>query len=167
MNTQEKRQILENYYRENHKKLVNIVARRSGSRHNGEDVVQEAFTRALTYLNTFDPENSPFENWFNKILSRGLSDFNKDKRLQGMVGEQDLDVPAQTSPYLRMFLKEIQEDVEKLPEDKRRIISLAFFEGYQPADISKIVNVNVGAIRTMLSRYREDVKHKYGESVYG
>ena len=161
--------LIEAYYKENYNKLLNKVRGRAGGHPNAEDVVQEAFTRALTYYKSYNPAVKPLDSWFGRILENTLRSHNKDRRAQGMVhdlNEHDL-VTFSPSPYLLTFISEIKRDVDNLSEEKREIVDLNFFQGFTPLDISHIVEANPGAIRTTLSRFREEIREKYGKSMDG
>ena len=168
MTRDETYKLIEDYYRKNFKKLVNTVRGRAGSYHNAEDVVQEAFTRALKYHKSYNPAITPFDAWFSRILENSLRNHAKDRRAQGMVHDTRTDNLAinTSDSFLAMFLKEIIEDIAQLSEGKQEVMNLNFFFGYTPMDISKIVNLNVGAIRTMLHRFREELRYKYGKGVH-
>jgi len=160
--------LIENFYRKNFKKLVNKTRGRVGSYHNAEDVVQEAFTRACKYHASYNPAITSFDAWFSRILENSLRTYAKERRAQGMVHDHRTDNLITTTPdsYLRRFLSEIMDDIAQLPVERQEVMNLSFFMGYTPMDISKIVNANVGAIRTMLHRFREELRYKYGKGVY-
>lgn len=167
MEQKETYKIIENHYKNNFKRLVNKTVGKTGNKYNAEDAVQEAYTRALHYYKTFNPETSAFEVWFEKILSNSIRNLNSDTRSKGIVNPDNIDPPSINPAFFKRFLKEIEEDVNKLPKDKRTPIALSFFQGYTPLDISKITNRTVNAIRIMLFRFREEIKLKYGSRLYG
>ena len=134
----------------------------AGGKHNAEDVVQDAFCNALTYWDSYD-EDSPFANWFGRILQNCLKKSNRDVRNLGMaldVREEDL-VTWSPDPFMLAVIDEIRADVEKLPEDKREVINLSFFNGYSPKDISEVVEMNISSIWKVISLFRREVREKY------
>lgn len=160
--------LIEDFYRENYTKFVNITRGRAGSHHNAEDVVQEAFTRALQYHRSFNPAITSFDTWFSRILQNSLRNQNQDRRAQGMVYDTRTDGLATHTPnaYLQRFLTEIKTDIAALDVRKQEVMNLSFFMGYTTTDISRIVNMSVGAVRTMIHRFREELRLKYGKGVH-
>ena len=65
--------LIEAHYRINYKYLVNRCRGPSRGKHNGEDVVQEAYLRALKYWKAFKYEQD-LNSWINGILKRCLID---------------------------------------------------------------------------------------------
>jgi len=168
LDKQETYALIEKFYRKNFNRLVNKTRGRAGSHHNAEDVVQEAFTRALKYHRSFNPAITPFDTWFSRILENSLRTHTKERKAQGMVYDDRTDNLVTHTPnsFLRRFLSEINEDINNLSDMKKEVMNLSFFTGYTPTDISKIVNINVGAIRVMIHRFREELRMKYGKGFY-
>lgn len=159
--------IIENHYKNNFKQLVNRTIGKTGNRYNAEDTIQEAYTRALTYWKSFDPEVNTFESWFDGIINNSVRNTNSEARSKGMINPDYIDPPFLNQAYFKRFLTEIKNEVDQLPKDKSRILSLALFENYTPLDISRLTNKTVNAIRIILFRFREEIKLKYGSSLYG
>ena len=82
--------ILEIHYNRNRDVLTKKLAGRVGTRYNAEDVVQEAYARALKYFRawTYDgvgTELDSFNRWFTTILNNACREFQYEERGQGMV----------------------------------------------------------------------------------
>lgn len=83
-------EVITNHYVEHSEDLIRFMAfRRGGSRQDGEDIVHEAYSRALLYFPTFDPTVRNFSTWFNTVLSNVYKDFCKSERHGGMTDEFD------------------------------------------------------------------------------
>ena len=130
--------------------------------------MQEAFTRALKYHRSFNPAITSFDAWFSRILNNSLRNHTQDRRAQGMVYDTRTDALSTHTPnaFLQRFLTEIRTDIEALDERKQEVMNLSFFMGYTTTDISRIVNMSVGAVRTMIHRFREELRLKYGKGVH-
>lgn len=84
------RETIEQFYIDNHETYIKRIYRQAGGLANAEDVVQEAFLRALQYSDSYTVrEDSDMEKWFNSILRRALVDFKRIETKQGMTSQTD------------------------------------------------------------------------------
>lgn len=84
------REQIEQFYLANHDLYVKRLSRKAGSVQNAEDIVQEAFLRALFYADSYAArEDQDMEKWFNSILRRALVDFMRVETKQGMTSQTD------------------------------------------------------------------------------
>ena len=72
-----------------------------------------------------------------------------DSRIQGRVGEHEA----------------VQRALNELPPKYRAPLVLFSVEGYSIAEISEMLNISVGAVKTRLYRAREMFRQAYGEDV--
>lgn len=124
----------------------------------GEDVVQEAYARALKYLPSFD-HSRDFDKWFNKILSNTVKDFKKDRG--GLVVDLDpdyLEAPEGHSEALYGRLIAIYG--KGLRADHLEVVKLYFEKGYKPREINEVVDLSLTNIRTIISKFRLLMKGK-------
>jgi RNA polymerase sigma factor (sigma-70 family) len=150
--------LVEQHYRDRRNSIVKRIRRFFQSPHYSEDVVQEAYTRALKYWNTYDPEQN-FNTWFSAILNNAIKDFFKTEALQGMV----VDVPGQrddgvTRIFDRLALEELVEYIEKQPDRISRILHLNLIQGYTSDEVAQLVPETADNIRKIVQRFREDVR---------
>ena len=158
---------LEVYYQENYQGFVKKVKRRAGSVENAEDVVQEAFARALKYIGSFKEGKQNFDAWFNTILNNSLRTFMRNEKLYGMnmeLDEEKLDGVEFMGVY-RHAKNDIRKMIESHPQ--KEILSLFYISGYSSREISELVDSPLGTIFTTITRFQKEVKEKYGEGVDG
>lgn len=149
--------LIEKHYRSNFNALRNRVSRRAESRHNAEDVVQNAYVNALTYQDTYDDKLS-FDKWFSRILSNSLKKYKRDHRMAGMVVDiRDMDIlPAPSISQMdKNLLIKIKTMIDREPENKATILHLHFLKQYKPSEICDIVPETNGAIRNIIYRFRK------------
>lgn len=78
------------HYLENYDNLVRVYTfRRHGSEADAEDIIQEAYYRALKYFDTYQPEVYAFSTWFGRIVYNCEKDFNKAFLRHGMGEDVD------------------------------------------------------------------------------
>jgi len=152
---------LTEHYNENHDTLIKKVKNRVGGEYNAEDVVQEAYTRALTYQSSYD-NSRPFAHWFSTILNNTTRDLKAEERRQGMKVEMTEEIEeslldAHEPGFTGFGL--ISEMIPKLMQPDRMICDLYFNKQYKPADIHKVVpNVNPTSIRQKIHLFKVAVK---------
>lgn len=159
--------LIENHYRENFGKLVKIFANRAGGAYNSEDVVQEAFERAIRYQNSFDPERQEFGGWFNGIINNSLREFKIAERRLGMGVEynEDMDDVIPLMEWEEDLIENVKEDIAKKPEAVRQALYLYIFQQYKPREIAQIVDMSNAYIRTSVKEFKQEMRKKYGEVV--
>lgn len=157
--------ILGRFFENNYNELIKRVSFRAGSPENAEDIVQEAFVRALKYWNSYDPEKKELGAWFNSILNNALRAFKKDERLYGMCdefNEEEVDgvVLSQTESGLRKF---IDRAISERPSNIADVLHLYFILGYKPREIVEVTDADAAFVSRMVYNFREELKEKIGE----
>lgn len=133
---------------ENENKLYRAALAILGSPQDAEDAVQDAFLRYL--------EKSPkgLERpgaWLMRVLVNGCKSRLRLKWRQVVQLPDDL---AAQGPEERQELEELWQ----LPPQDRAVIHLFYYEGYSTAEISKLLGMQPGAVRSRLSRARQKLK---------
>lgn len=126
-------------------------------RQDAEDVAQEALTKAFQRQGTLrDPDR--FQPWLVRItwrraLDRRRSELRRERREQGFIG------PRATATVEDLALSRETEDriwaeVDRLPEKLRIVVVLAAIEGHDMADVSRLLEVPVGTVKSRLFHAR-------------
>jgi RNA polymerase sigma-70 factor, ECF subfamily len=135
-----------------------------------EDLVQDAALAACKGFATFQ-QGTNFRRWFFQIITNCF--YARHRRRRGdEVSVEDIDDPQlydgadqlglfqRSTDPARELMSRVDRDavdgaLEKLPEEFRVVASLYFIEDLRYADISAIVNVPVGTVRSRLHRARK------------
>jgi len=153
---------LERFYKTNYLTLIKRVSHRAGGPYNAEDVVQEAFVRALKYWGAFEPDKKELGAWFHTILNNALKDFKRQELMYGMCLEFDEEL--YTGKEMAHVDQDVLAKVAKLIEEKRDgtsdILSLYYLRGYKPREIAEILDINNKAIRMAVWRFKDEMKEK-------
>ena len=139
------------------------MAGRVGGLFNAEDVIQEAFYRALKYIDTFNPDNSDMSTWFSKIARRAQYDFMRQETMQGLVREeQPKEEPIVDLPALGISTTiEVEKRIGEYKENHQHILRLSYLKGYRPREIVEIVDDNLANVYKVLSRFKADMLEAY------
>lgn len=157
-------EVLGRFYVDNRDNLLRRLSYGAGTQWNAEDVLQEAFVRALTYWDTFDPDNKELGAWFSTILKNSLRDFKRDEWLFGMGEEFDEEqYDPQEMPIGEVELvKKIYEMVDGKTDNHQEILLLYFDKHYSPKDIANVTTEKVKTIKQVVWRFKTEVIERYG-----
>jgi len=150
--------LIEAHYRKNFERLVKVLGFRAGGRHNAEDIVQEAYTRALTYWNAFDMKED-FSAWFKSIQTNAMKDFYQDEIKRGIVNaHQGRDVMHDRPVALdRIKIGEFMKKMETKPKNIAKILHLSMILGYEHKEVAQQVPENLIFIKNVLQRFRKEL----------
>jgi RNA polymerase sigma factor (sigma-70 family) len=156
------KEIIRDLYENIYDQSLHRVKNRVGGLINAEDVVQEAFTRALTYANSFNERIASVGGWFNTILNNAAKDFKREERLSGMsTTDEELGEPADTTAYNNEMVEKVLEGMDESPY--REILRLYFLLGYTPADIAKVTDQRPQSISNAVQRFKNEMRERYPE----
>lgn len=130
-----------------------------------QDVVQEAWYAIISNLETVQLTIS-FDVWALSIARRkGIDWVRQQQRLRKKVlaiqneelvemvpAEEDLDTLLERKARLRMAIKE-------LPRTQRIVLTMFYLENYSVKEISEILRVSQGTVKSRLFTAREHLKH--------
>lgn len=152
--------IITNYYKNNYGSCVKSVYRRVGSTPNAEDVVQDAFTKALQYWGSYN-QKEPFEGWFITILNNCCRDYVQKERLGGAIDDISIDELTEelTDESPKDYpSKLVRRVINESKPRSRDILTAYFFKDMPPADISNLYGVANKTIRMCIYRFKSRIK---------
>lgn len=153
--------MLEEFYRDNRQRFVNIIRRALEGDHAGaEDVVQTAFTRALTYASTYQPEKGDLGQWFSRILYNALSDWRRDR--DGMTKDNP-------PPVLDEAYEEIFENFDLVVHllnstvscEHKRVLQLHFIFGYNAREVREVTGISTNNIYQICHRFKRELGNEW------
>lgn len=159
------REAISQYYAENYEVLCKTVQGRVGGMYNAEDVVQEAFVRALTYAESFDSVRASLPTWIGTILRRAMFDFKRAELQQGMVREEsDPEEPMFDFPErCELTIEGIRKDIEAVSDPEHRdVLRLTYVHQYTPREIEEIMDLGLANIKKVRLRFKNEMVAKYG-----
>lgn len=150
---------LETHYKENRLRLLKRLTFRAGTEWDAEDVLHDAYERAVKYASSFN--GNDFGAWFNTILNNALK-AHKNASKGHYVSLDDIEeegVPC--SHYSDKMLKEVFALVEEKPSPQQEILFLHIKHDYTAVDISRITNNTYPNCHQVIRRFREEIKERY------
>ena len=144
-----------------------VALRALNNTQDAEDIVQEAFVKAWESLTSFR-HDSRFRTWLYRIVMNLC--YNQLPRLRKDINALDQDsihlelsdTNLDMDPVLRLEGKEtltfIQQQIKYLPDQYRIMLLLRYQQGCSYAEISEILDVPLGTVKTGIFRARERLK---------
>ncbi len=151
---------VEKHFRENRQKYVKRMMFRSGSAEDSEDIVQEAYYRALRYSRSCNADQ--FDKWFSTILNNCLRD-QKNMAL-GHVAEEFLEEEAEGTAcphYSEHVMREVYELIDTKSLIQQEVLMLFFRHEYSAIDISRITSYSYSQCHQIILRFRNELKELY------
>lgn len=150
--------IIEQHYRSNFDRLSKQWGRRFDNPHIGQDVVQEAYLRAIKYFHTYD-QSQKFDNWFGRILQNSFRDIRAEE--QGHYHEEIDEYALEGIDNHFEVDRLIQQIIDKIDDENpahQPVLRYSFQGGYSPREISEFYPMSYRNVRSIISRYRTKVK---------
>jgi RNA polymerase sigma-70 factor, ECF subfamily len=154
-------------------KLYQICYRMLGNKQEAEDITQEAFIRAYINLHTFDQKRK-FSTWIYRIATNLCIDRIRKKKPDyyldaEVAGTEGLDMYSQIAidealPEEQLEKMELQDriqyEISRLPEKYRSVIVLKYIEELSLQEISEILDMPLGTVKTRIHRGREALRQQ-------
>lgn len=150
-----------------------------GNRHDAEDAAQEAFIRAYVNIHRYDDKRK-FTTWLYRIatnlaidrMRKRKPDYYLDADIKGaegldMYSNLAIDEKLPEEQVIELEQDEyIHKEISALPPKYRFVIMLRYLEEFSLKDISQIMDLPLGTVKTRLHRGREVLRKKmHGKGV--
>ncbi|MGM9602611.1 MAG: RNA polymerase sigma factor [Faecousia sp.] len=146
----------EELYEDHYKELVAYGTRMGGSKELAEDLVQETFVKALMNTETVaDLSPSKQRAWLYRTFKNLFFD-----RYRRAVLENEYEQSWKPEYLEDHGIQEIENAIllQSITPQDRAIFQLRYFDGYSAEEISQMMNLPPGTIRSKLSRCRKYLK---------
>jgi len=147
--------------------MFNTALRIVKDSHWAEDIMQEAFLKAFTRLDSFKGEVA-FGAWLKKIVVNQTLDNYKKINRNAMDSLDDILYKVEDDGYKdeakidfnNMKIQQVMTALQSLKENYRIALTLLYIEGYDQEEISEIMAITPGNCRTTISRAKESLLKK-------
>ncbi len=146
--------------------VFNLAYRILGNRSDALDVSQEVFILLFRKLGTFRSE-SRFSTWLYRVATNACRDYTRKKRYHlSLADRADEDMPEweemlpgdAENPDDLLIVTELRERVRtairELPLKFREVVFLHDIEGYSYGEVSEILGISLGTVKSRLNRAR-------------
>ena len=143
--------------------IYNLCYRMLGNSHDAEEAAQEAFLRAYTRLNSYDPAR-PFKTWLFSIAHHYCIDRLRRRRLTWLSLDDELELQpaiwrgAGPSPEEQAVCREREVDMQDalatLPSKDRSALIMRYWYDFSYEEIARATASTVSAVKSRLHRAR-------------
>jgi RNA polymerase sigma factor RpoE len=153
-------------------RIYATVYHMTSNHEDANDLVQETFIKAYRALKSFKG-NSSFYTWVYRIAVNKTINFLKQRKNRVQMSLNDVDFNPEHDPELvalishktprrDLSLLELQEKLngamQKLSEHHRMVVTLHDVQGLSHEEIGKIMDCNVGTVRSRLFYARQQLQ---------
>lgn len=157
------------------KKVFNIAYRMLGNSEEAKDLAQEVFLSVFDSIKDLR-EEVKFDAWLTQITLNHCRNRRKYLKRRKYFNSDSLDDPIETENgdvpraffdpsdnpevlYEKKMIQElIQRGLQKLNEDQRELLVLRDLQGYSYEEVSELLGLPEGTVKSRLHRARMDLK---------
>ena len=148
-------------------RMYAVTLRMCGNRDDAQDCMQEAMLRIYRAMDSFRGQSS-FGTWVYRItMNTCLDELRRKKVRQSTSLDAMLDTgwaptDENENPELHSLRGEqrrsIEKAISKLPDDMKAAVVLRDVQGFSYEEIARVLNANIGTIKSRISRGREKLR---------
>lgn len=154
-------------------RVYQICYRMLGNPQEAEEMAQEAFIRAYINISSYKLDRK-FSTWLFRIatnlcidrIRKKKPDFYLDAEVSGTDGltlysqvAANVQLPEEEIEHMELQ-ETIQKEILKLPEKYRSVIVLKYIEELSLKEISEILDLPIGTVKTRIHRGREALRER-------
>ncbi len=132
--------------------VYGVALRVLGSTAAAEDVLQEVFLQLWRNPDAFDANRGKLAAWLSVIARNRAIDHLRKRQPE----EDIVDLPISTGVNLedeaanRLAVEKVRNVLGRIPQDQRRLLEMAFFEGMTHSEIAGKTGEPLGTVKTRI-----------------
>lgn len=139
-------------YKVYYKPMYNVCLRMVGNPVEAEDVMQEAFLKAFTKIDTYEGMVS-FGAWLKKIVINRSLDYLKKRKVKfEEINEKIPEEEPEGIVISEVHTEYLKKAIQQLPDGYRVVLTLYLLEGYDHEEIAQILGISNGSSRSQYLR---------------
>lgn len=155
--------MIEDLYRQYHQELLGWCQSMTGNLQTAEELVQEAFLRAMLHKNILENLKAyQCRSWLYRTIKNLYIDQLRHNYWETMMEE----LPEQHERPEEMNVIEWEMLLNNLPDLEGVIFTLRYMEGYNSSQIGDMLSLPPGTVRFKLSSARKHIKEALGGKTY-
>ena len=154
--------------------IFGYILRRTGSFDDTADIAADTFLKAFRNIHNFRYTGISVKVWLYRIATNEMNLYFRFKQKHSRIFER---INIEENEIFRNYLSDDRKEIESelhrheqfmsvlkelktLPVKYQEVIALRYFEGKDNKEISEILNINEGTLKSLLSRGLEKLRQK-------
>ncbi len=127
-----------------------------------KDIVQDSWNKIIRKINDLKDPNS-FGNWAFTIVTRNAIDWQRRHKkelgdLNSYYNKNKVSIVDQENGNKEQVLRLLDRSIKELSANHQIVLNLFYLEEYSIKEISEIINVSPGTVKSRLFTARENLK---------
>jgi len=153
-------------YKEYRDMIYNYMYWKTGNSEEALDLTQEVFLKIYKNLRKFRGESS-LKTWIMKIATNHANSFFSRSKFRKLLSfNKSIEYLQDTKNENNGLKLEVENALLKLRKKEREIIVLYYMEGFSYKEISTLLGIPIGTVKSRLNRAKENLKKILGDN-YG
>jgi RNA polymerase sigma-70 factor, ECF subfamily len=154
--------------------IFGYIIRRTGSFDDSADIAADTFLKAFRHIHNFKYTGISLKIWLYRIATNEINQyFRRQQKHNSFFERINIEDRNVFNSYIDDDRKEIEAELQKhdqfmsvlrelktLPVKYQEVIALRYFEGKDNKEIVKILDINEGTLKSLLSRGLEKLRKK-------
>lgn len=151
--------------------LFGLLVRILNSREEAEDVLQEVFLQVWRRAGDYDEQRGKPFTWLVTLTrSRAIDRLRALGSRQRLASSAAQEQPEEASDALKETYRSEQKEIVRralaeLPEEQRRTLLLAYFEGLTQSEIAAKINAPLGTVKTRMRSALTKLRETLGTQI--
>lgn len=155
--------MIEELYEQYHRELLGWCQSMTGNPQTAEELVQEAFLRAMLHVNLLSNlKEYQRRSWLYRTIKNLYVDRLRHTCLETIAEE----LPQRQKRQEEMDALEWEGLLDSLPDSEGVIFAMRYLEGYNSVQIGRMLSLPPGTVRCKLSSARKHLKQALGGKTY-
>jgi RNA polymerase sigma-70 factor, ECF subfamily len=151
---------------------LSIIVRIVRDQATGEDLLQETFLKVWNRMSSFDDERGALGPWILTIARNRAIDYLRSTDARYSQASYDLErlerpqlfVDLEEQYVDRDRIRQIRGAFEKLTQNQKQVLELAYFEGLSQSEMAERLNQPLGTVKTWVRTALQILRQELGEA---
>jgi RNA polymerase sigma factor (sigma-70 family) len=135
------------------KALFGIILQVVPQQELAEDILQEVFVKIWQNINSYDETKGRLYTWMLNIARNQAIDRTRSKDFNNRMKTTELSENVyNSSQAIEAKVDDVglQKTLSNLPDESRKLLDLAYYQGHTQEEIAKMLNIPLGTVKTRL-----------------